>query len=85
MNSSVEEKKSNGDVVIDINDDAGRSRNIETSNAGRLCRICQETKEIAPLFKLGCACKGGLGFLHQNCATTWFSLKGDTYVFVSLF
>ncbi|XP_073305937.1 uncharacterized protein [Primulina huaijiensis] len=72
----------NRDCSIDVKGDAnGVSRNSESTNAERICRIChfgdESSSEGSELIELGCDCKGELGWSHQHCAEAWFWQKGD--------
>lgn len=72
----------NCNCSIDIKGDAsGVSRNSESTNAERICRIChfddESSSEGSELIELGCDCKGELGWSHQHCAEAWFWQKGD--------
>lgn len=68
-----------GDVVVDVNDDNGRSRNSDDQE--NLCRICHFSDDDSTggseLIKLGCDCRGELGLSHRNCADAWFLQKGN--------
>ncbi|CAI9106887.1 OLC1v1006131C1 [Oldenlandia corymbosa var. corymbosa] len=55
----------------------------------RECRICHLKSSAAgngagrgggdqSFIELGCSCKGDLGSAHEQCAETWFKIKGNT-------
>lgn len=75
------EKKRNDDVVVEMKDDNGGSRNGENSKSEILCRIChfldEESSGDSQLITLGCDCRGELGVSHPSCAAAWFSQKGN--------
>ncbi|CAF2118132.1 hypothetical protein BRARA_C00044 [Brassica rapa] len=46
------------------------------------CRICHlglesSRRECGDPMVLGCSCKDDLGYVHKQCAETWFKIKGD--------
>lgn len=57
----------------DENIDAGEHISEEA-----VCRICLiEFGNSPETFKMECNCKGELALAHQECATKWFSTKGN--------
>ncbi|CAN8257392.1 unnamed protein product [Cochlearia groenlandica] len=69
------------------NNNNNNSQESETSESNREsperdCRICHLGLENNqhecgdPMF-LGCSCKDDLGFVHKQCAETWFKIKGN--------
>ncbi|CAN1854038.1 hypothetical protein LINPERHAP1_LOCUS41212 [Linum perenne] len=43
-----------------------------------ICRICLDTiREDGDKMKLACGCKGDLRMVHEECAVSWFSTKGN--------
>ncbi|KAK1354633.1 E3 ubiquitin-protein like [Heracleum sosnowskyi] len=45
----------------------------------RDCRICYSSLDLESgiAIELGCSCKNELAAVHQHCAKTWFSIKGN--------
>ncbi|EFH47203.1 zinc finger family protein, partial [Arabidopsis lyrata subsp. lyrata] len=46
------------------------------------CRICHlglesSRHECGDPMVLGCSCKDDLGYVHKQCADTWFKIKGN--------
>ncbi|CAN0855990.1 hypothetical protein LINGRAHAP2_LOCUS6389 [Linum grandiflorum] len=42
-----------------------------------ICRICLDTIREGEKMKLACGCKGDLRLVHEECAVSWFSTKGN--------
>lgn len=68
-------EKGGGDVAIDVG---------EGEEACRICHLMREAgegKNGSEKIRIGCGCKGELGFAHRDCGEAWFRAKGDRYAF----
>lgn len=68
-------------VVVDL-DSGGNETKLHLSRAARDCRICHlsidaNDQDSGFPIELGCSCKDDLAAAHQQCAETWFKIKGN--------
>ncbi|CAH2074547.1 unnamed protein product [Thlaspi arvense] len=71
--------------IPDSDDDLESESELSGSIGGspeKDCRICHLGLESSRLecgdpMILGCSCKDDLGYVHKQCAETWFKIKGN--------
>ncbi|XP_010423910.1 PREDICTED: uncharacterized protein LOC104708950 [Camelina sativa] len=79
-----------GEFETADDDDLGGDETYSDSEASRSaggspekdCRICHlglesNRHECGDPMVLGCSCKDDLGYVHKQCADTWFKIKGN--------
>ncbi|KAG2242131.1 hypothetical protein Bca4012_012990 [Brassica carinata] len=56
-----------------------RSRSSLEEKDCRICHLGLESsrRECGEPMVLGCSCKDDLGYVHKQCADTWFKIKGN--------
>lgn len=72
--------------IGDFDDDGSESESEPSRSIGvspeKDCRICHlglesSRHECGDPMVLGCSCKDDLGYVHKQCAETWFKIKGN--------
>lgn len=67
----------------------GRKKAARVGDVERDCRICHlslvsSSPSSGIAIELGCSCKDDLAAAHKQCAETWFKIKGNKSVSLSL-
>ena len=66
---------------IDLEDGGGVDSESKLGKIEKDCRICHLSlngvQESGIAIELGCSCKEDLAAAHQQCAETWFKIKGN--------
>ncbi|CAL9228832.1 unnamed protein product [Arabidopsis halleri] len=75
------------EIADDLDDDSISASESDPSDSmgvsdERDCRICHlglesSRHECGDPMVLGCSCKDDLGYVHKQCADTWFKIKGN--------
>ncbi|KAK1354631.1 RING-CH-type domain-containing protein [Heracleum sosnowskyi] len=67
------------DCVVDIDQSGVDEVRISVETMERECRICMLSldSESGIAIELGCSCKNEMAAVHQQCAETWFTSKGN--------
>ncbi|KAG7549179.1 Zinc finger RING-CH-type [Arabidopsis thaliana x Arabidopsis arenosa] len=75
------------EIADDLDDDSVSASESEPSDSMEVspekdCRICHlglesSRHECGDPMVLGCSCKDDLGYVHKQCADTWFKIKGN--------
>lgn len=75
------------EMADDLDDDSVSASESEPSDSMEVspekdCRICHlglesSRHECGDPMVLGCSCKDDLGYVHKQCADTWFKIKGN--------
>uniref|UniRef100_A0A1J3IZ53 RING-CH-type domain-containing protein n=1 Tax=Noccaea caerulescens TaxID=107243 RepID=A0A1J3IZ53_NOCCA len=68
--------------IGDFDDDSEEPCESIGGSPERDCRICHlglesSRHECGDPMVLGCSCKDDLGYVHKQCAETWFKIKGN--------
>lgn len=74
----------NSDCSVDI-ESGVHEFNFLLGTMERDCRICHLSLQVGGsdmesgnAIQLGCSCKNDMAAAHENCAETWFRIKGNT-------
>ncbi|KFK24620.1 hypothetical protein AALP_AA8G002800 [Arabis alpina] len=67
---------------LDYHDGSESSEPSRSESPEKDCRICHlglesSRHECGDPMVLGCSCKDDLGYVHKQCAETWFKIKGN--------
>ncbi|KAL1200574.1 hypothetical protein V5N11_032972 [Cardamine amara subsp. amara] len=75
------------EIADELHDELESESESEHSGSFRVspekdCRICHlglesSRHECGDPMVLGCSCKDDLGYVHKQCADTWFKIKGN--------
>ncbi|CAI0626973.1 unnamed protein product [Linum tenue] len=57
--------------------ETGHDRKFSEDDDAGICRICLDTMREGIKMKMACSCKGDLRLVHEDCAVSWFSTKGN--------